>query len=356
MLHLGLRFSNDLYELADYTVLVEWKDSYGQRLFTDLDTLQLPQYNIHSEGLRSFYKIPLEYPESKPLLILSFHNKHNQNSYYFDIDVNQQRRMGLSELLLVDDSDRPVLRNYVAIDESFNLTAINRQATSHWFQYNRDFEIAEPPMIVRGSRVQPTLSIDSTFTTPINESFALNEGGLYFVQTDSSNLQGLAFRVVDQHFPKVAKVEDMIATLRYFTTRSEWTKLSLAVNKKKALDNFWLQVTKSEQRARRIIKNYFRHVELANTYFSGYKEGWKTDMGMVYIIYGPPDEVFRNASTELWVYNKNDNFGKMRYSFSKVPNLFSNNHYVLNREKGYQNNWFRAVDLWRKGRYGLSSE
>jgi GWxTD domain-containing protein len=57
-------------------------------------------------------------------------------------------------------------------------------------------------------------------------------------------------------------------------------------------------------------KEYMERVEYANSNFhSGMKEGWKTDRGRVYIVYGPPDEVERHPNEigskpyEIWLYH-----------------------------------------------------
>ena len=36
---------------------------------------------------------------------------------------------------------------------------------------------------------------------------------------------------------------------------------------------------------------YFKRVEFANSNFKGYKEGWDSQMGMIYILFGRPDDV-----------------------------------------------------------------
>ena len=57
-----------------------------------------------------------------------------------------------------------------------------------------------------------------------------------------------------------------------------------------------------------LMDEYYGRVEYANQHFSTYQEGWKTDMGMVFIILGPPNNVERrpfNYDTpayEIWEY------------------------------------------------------
>jgi GWxTD domain-containing protein len=53
---------------------------------------------------------------------------------------------------------------------------------------------------------------------------------------------------------------------------------------------------------------YYSRVEYANRHFTHYREGWRTDMGMIYIIFGPPNDVSRHPFEvdskpyELWRY------------------------------------------------------
>jgi GWxTD domain-containing protein len=53
---------------------------------------------------------------------------------------------------------------------------------------------------------------------------------------------------------------------------------------------------------------FYARVEYANKHFSHYREGWRTDMGLVYIILGPPSNVERHPFEidskpfEIWAY------------------------------------------------------
>jgi len=56
------------------------------------------------------------------------------------------------------------------------------------------------------------------------------------------------------------------------------------------------------------MEEYFARVEYANKMFKHYIEGWRTDMGMVYIMFGPPSNVERHPFDidakphEIWTY------------------------------------------------------
>lgn len=57
-----------------------------------------------------------------------------------------------------------------------------------------------------------------------------------------------------------------------------------------------------------VLNEYYRRVDYANANFKSYYEGWRTDMGMIYITLGPPDQVERHPFEydskpyEIWYY------------------------------------------------------
>jgi hypothetical protein len=89
-------------------------------------------------------------------------------------------------------------------------------------------------------------------------------------------------------------------------------------------------------------------VEDANALFTSYKEGWKTDRGMIYTVMGPPVSMTKEADSETWIYQSAGS-EDLRFVFKKISNIFSNNHYELFRDKSYDRPWFLAIDRWRKG-------
>lgn len=60
-----------------------------------------------------------------------------------------------------------------------------------------------------------------------------------------------------------------------------------------------------------LMEEYYSRVAYANQHFSHYTVGWKTDMGMVYIIFGAPNNIERHPFEidskpyEVWSYHEN---------------------------------------------------
>src|SRR5690606_14005651 len=118
---------------------------------------------------------------------------------------------------------------------------------------------------------------------------------------------------------------------------------------KKAFDRVILSITRDQERAKKLIRSYFRRVEMANTLFTSYKEGWKTDRGMIYIIFGPPDEVFRFNDREVWNYKAIKQ--GLSFDFAQSPSLFDPDNFVLIRSKKYTETWYQMIDMWRNARF-----
>lgn len=86
--------------------------------------------------------------------------------------------------------------------------------------------------------------------------------------------------------------------------------------KLKRFENFWSAKNPTPNNEKNeLLYEYYNRVNYANQHFKGYYVGWKTDMGMVYITLGPPDQVERHPFEinskpyEIWsYYNVNRSF------------------------------------------------
>jgi GWxTD domain-containing protein len=145
-------------------------------------------------------------------------------------------------------------------------------------------------------------------------------------------------------------MEDIIDPVIYLTTREEINRLKEIEDQREAFERFWLNLSVSEDQASRLIRKYFDQVEIVNRLFTNYKQGWKTDMGMIYIIFGPPDEVYNNGETESWYYRQLTASSAIVFNFLRLKSIFTHQHYLLVRDKEYRNPWFKAIDDWRRGR------
>ncbi|HZY10215.1 MAG TPA: GWxTD domain-containing protein, partial [Bacteroidota bacterium] len=102
-----------------------------------------------------------------------------------------------------------------------------------------------------------------------------------------------------------------IDQLQYITEREtiEDMKKAPPEKKREMWRDFWKKKDPTPSTERNeMMDEYFARVEYANKNFGHYLDGWKTDRGMIYIIFGPPSNIERhpfdsNAKPyEIWMY------------------------------------------------------
>ena len=185
--------------------------------------------------------------------------------------------------------------------------------------------------------------------------------GIYMISVDSLIREGLILYNFGPDHPTMASPETMIPPLAYIATPQEMEEMLTAEKPKLALDKFWMDRTGSIERSKELIRIWYNRTLFANHYFSSFKAGWLTDRGMIYIMYGPPDKVYKNAEGESWGYKRppvKSRWGSryvveeqyLWFNFRKQKNTFSDNDFVLNRAGTPVSYWDVAVARWREGK------
>lgn len=110
----------------------------------------------------------------------------------------------------------------------------------------------------------------------------------------------------------IKDIDAAISQLMYLANNDEMKHMKSGKTKEERLKRFLL-FWKSKDPSPKTPKNelmleYYNRIRIANERYSHYVEGWKTDMGMVFIIYGNPGQIDRhpfeeNAKPyEIWTY------------------------------------------------------
>lgn len=112
----------------------------------------------------------------------------------------------------------------------------------------------------------------------------------------------LPFHIKWRYFPDITEdLSQMVSSLRYIASKSELeriTKVRTDSSIKASLLKFWADYGGNTKMA-----DYYHRVSQANELFSTCIDGWRTPMGMFFIICGPPDYVeCRGVYSERWVY------------------------------------------------------
>lgn len=113
-------------------------------------------------------------------------------------------------------------------------------------------------------------------------------------------------------------LERSIRQLRYVALQAEMDNIRDASNaeeKRQRFDEFWKKLDPTPITERNeAFEEYYSRIEFANKNYRSYTEGWLTDMGMVFIIFGTPTSVERQPrgadgrAYSRWTYNNNRQF------------------------------------------------
>src|SRR5690606_13937484 len=160
--------------------------------------------------------------------------------------------------------------------------------------------------------------------------------------------------VKNASFPSMSALDDLIDALTYIAFDDEIEYILDArdpMERKRRFDAFWGSLVTNRNLAANLIRLYYERIEEANLFFTAYKEGWKTDRGMIYTILGPPIYIDERVDVEIWHYSYGDRDPANTFVFERAirhgNDPFEN--YILQRRPYYQYEWSRAVDRWREG-------
>lgn len=203
--------------------------------------------------------------------------------------------------------------------------------------------------------------LDQPGSVLIEFKYPILERGTYRFEVETTDQDGETlyrardFSVMSENYPSVMTARELAEPLIYLMDRRDHERMmeiQEADSLKEAVDRFWLSNVKNMNQARSVINLYYERVEQANKQFTTFKEGWKTDMGMIYILFGPPWYVDRYLNTMDWSYSYDRNDPQYNFTFRR-PNLknefFPFDNYLLQRNQGYFNVQYRQIQLWLTG-------
>ncbi len=341
----------------DFHIFYELRKNYSDRGSGLTNTLTMEKNCIDHDYTSYIFYASVPKDSDNNLLIFNISKRDGEYHYLFDIPLNlsvlsegSQVQFHYSGLTLYTSGRIPVIRSFVHTGDS--VCVLSDDPTDHTiyiYQYKHNFEPADPPMSLLDKNVKKELSYDSVYKVVPGEIFTFPGKGLYFLQADTSSMNGMTIRCQEVHYPKLVQMEEIFEPIIYMSTEDELNAMKNTKDKRKTFEAYWLKIAKSQDRARKIIRGFYDNVEEADNFFTSYKEGWKTDMGMIYIFFGPPDAVYNNGLTEKWIYSKNGDYPSVTFTFDRLFNVFSSTSYILERNENYRSVWFQRIDRWRKG-------
>lgn len=331
--------------------------SFDDKVIVDSATVTVIDTNNEQLSKMIYGAIPLKIPYPGKYVVKLVVKDLNRNSATQKLILIDKTSFTTPECFRIEKADDrlPVIQPYF-VDSTLLRIVYEFQDIEYVYvkHYNRSFELPPPPFSST-PRKAFDYTPDSTFSLTLSDSGVAEllspSEGFYLVSTIPSAKTGKTLFHFSKGFPKIKSAEDLIEPLRYICSNKEYEQLTTAENPKKAVDQYWLSIASgSTELAKVLIKNYYHHVEESNQLFTSYLPGWKTDRGMIYIVFGSPDALYKDEYTETWVYGEENSPLSLTFNFIKVDNPFSNNDFRLTRSPMLKNPWYGAVEKWRRGK------
>lgn len=318
------------------------------------DTLRFkftPPQMQESGVWREEISLPISFGDTEVFVNLKDLNRRAQSEKKFSF-LKNDKPSTFDIRVTANSADEPIYSQYLVTGDTIHLDFPRFQ--------NAEYPPVEIFALTEIPNLPPPAFSNNSPEIPDSTSFSLTnlnfDGSRYhFIAENKSYLfrtknSSQLYLYSNGEFPNTTALKDLIAPLRYITSKSEFEYIYNVRDPYASFCNFWKDCGGSEEKAKELISIFFRRVNTSNTYFSTTVPGWRTDRGMIYIIYGKPTRVENIGYSERWIYGDETIPGSFSFLFRYQKDNLSDNVLVLQRDGLYRNSWEQAVNSWRQGR------
>jgi len=139
----------------------------------------------------------------------------------------------------------------------------------------------------------------------------------------------------------IQNIAEAVEQMRYILHDDEWKILSKAKNEEQEalFLEYWDKRDPTPNTPKNeLMEEYFSRVQYSNEHFESFLPGWKTDMGMIYILFGEPDDIDRYNNVTARIYSERWYYYRINRAFEFVDeNGFGDYRLVTPFYKG--RNW-----------------
>jgi len=329
------------YEIFDSYSSNELVDSLSITVFDTLDN----DKNAHDAYIKDF--IALNIPSGTNYVmkidLQDVNNKETRKKAIIDVNKTEDDNSQYFKLYYEEDS--------LIFPPNFlkkgNYTLKYKHEISEIYEvsiFKDRKEIALPPFSEKGIDIKD-ITHDAVFQLDFEKGIAslqIEVDGIYRV----SNEDNAGFYVYNFYdgYPAIVDDYQMLLPLRYLSTGKEFEKLLDYDDAAVAVDVFWTEMAGTPLRGRKKVDRFYDNIEKSNKLFTTWKEGWKTDRGMIYSVFGSPDHIIKNDESERWIYHGGWEIPRTEFTFIKTEIMSGMHCFVLDRKPEYSDIWFRMVD------------
>jgi GWxTD domain-containing protein len=278
---------------------------------------------------------------------------NRQNNQYSFLKIDRKNESSIQDFMIYNKRNNElVTESFINESIAFDINHYKNNFDSLNVFYFSSAEEVPPIPDVKDTMLTYYSGYDTTFVCYLDSICYHNflPKGMYYFTSSPEPQDGFALFNFGKNFPVIRKPAELLAPLAYLhkidtipesDTTGKYTKLYV--------DDFWLKRANNLERSRELIKLFYNRVFFANVYFTSHVEGWRTDRGMIYIIYGLPDFIYKSGEEERWIFHHDPMGPGITFYFSYQQNPYSLNHFILNRDKIKLSEWETFIELWNSG-------
>jgi GWxTD domain-containing protein len=313
--------------------------------------VSLDSAKIINKGFREIiYQLEFERANGQELAVVEVFNIPKNRRFRYDIPLLVDGYTPPPFLIYEPFKNIPYFNAYINKGSQIRLGNVFKNQDSFEINGRTSNALTPIPPFDEKNRMPPKNNpIDTLYGAVQNELFTFYNEGVYHINSATNPDKKLAIYVADEYYPYFGAYDKMITPLIFLSTNEEYQNMTLATDQRIGFENFVREtISGNDQIAKDFIKYYYRRIRKSARLFTEDREGWKTDRGMIYQIFGDPLQVFRNEKNELWVYS-NSSGNRLRFTFDIEFEDGIKKHRLV-RGKRYKEDWMTAVTQWRSGR------
>ena len=279
-----------------YTVRAQLRDNESKKVTTVMKKVTVGNYSLHEFGISDIMlvkKVTSDGDQKSIVPNVSGELARNDNSFYIFYEIYSPEK---------NDS---IMLQYSITDKK-----------------GKEFVNRSQDYLTHANKSQIVVRFDSAQYSTGAYTISVEARSLKNGSNRNSVLKSKPFSVRWNNLPlSISDIDLAIRQLRYISKDNEYNIMADADSdeeKRRLFDEFWKKRDPNPDTKRNeFMEEYYSRVQYANEHFSHYIQGWRTDMGMVFILFGSPNNVERhpfdiNAKPyEIWTYydyNRNVTF------------------------------------------------
>ena len=344
--------NSGIVKISDYQIQFDIRNSYiDERRVNALK--RIDKANLISTGFREFiYAIEFEKTDEQKLIVLEVMNVARGKQFIIDIPLANKKKLPNRPFLIFEaERDVPYFSRFINSDQKFRLVNVFGETGKYQITgFENNKAIAMPPFDAGKPKNTREVQIDTLYGAAESEKINLSNPGYYLINDAQALQNSKGILITDKFYPYFGDYQKIVQPLIFISTNDEFQNIRSAADYRMAFEEFaTTRVSNGGKMAQDFVRLYYERIREAGHLFTADKEGWKTDRGMVYQIYGTPLQVFRNEDSELWIYAL-PNGSRTRFAFELEADQNNQISYHLMRSDKYKDSWMEAVTNWRSGK------